>query len=35
VGQRKALAIAVSNARAERRWSKLKQWLSGADVLEG
>jgi len=27
VGQRKALAIAVSNARAERRWSKLNQWL--------
>jgi len=27
VGQRKALAIAVRNSRAERRWSKLKQWL--------
>jgi exodeoxyribonuclease V alpha subunit len=27
VGQRKALAIAARNSRAERRWSKLKQWL--------
>ena len=29
VGQRKALAIAVRNSRAERRWSKLRQWLCG------
>jgi exodeoxyribonuclease V alpha subunit len=29
VGQRKALAIAVRNSRAERRWSKLNQWLRG------
>jgi exodeoxyribonuclease V alpha subunit len=29
VGQRKALAIAVKNSRAGRRWSKLKQWLCG------
>jgi exodeoxyribonuclease V alpha subunit len=29
VGQRKALAIAVRNSRAERRWSKLNQWLGG------
>jgi exodeoxyribonuclease V alpha subunit len=29
VGQRKALAIAVRNSRAERRWSKLNQWLCG------
>ena len=27
VGQRKALAIAVRASRAERRWSKLHQWL--------
>ena len=27
VGQRKALAIAVKDSRAERRWSKLNQWL--------
>ena len=27
VGQRKALAIAVKNAGARRRWSKLKEWL--------
>jgi exodeoxyribonuclease V alpha subunit len=27
VGQAKALAIAVSHARAGRRWSKLKDWL--------
>ena len=29
VGQRKALAIAVRNSRAKRRWSKLNQWLRG------
>jgi exodeoxyribonuclease V alpha subunit len=33
VGQRKALAIAVSNSRAQRRWSKLKQWLCGAAAI--
>jgi hypothetical protein len=28
------LAIAVRNSRAERRWSKLKQWLCGESALE-
>jgi exodeoxyribonuclease V alpha subunit len=28
VGQRKALTIAVKGARARRRWSKLREWLS-------
>jgi exodeoxyribonuclease V alpha subunit len=28
VGQRKALAIAVKGARARRRWSKLRDWLT-------
>jgi len=28
VGQRKALAIAVRNQGARRRWSKLREWLS-------
>jgi hypothetical protein len=27
VGQRRALAIAVKETRAEGRWSKLNQWL--------
>jgi exodeoxyribonuclease V alpha subunit len=27
VGQRKALAIAVKESRARRRWSKLREWL--------
>jgi ATP-dependent exoDNAse (exonuclease V) alpha subunit len=27
VGQRKALAMAVRNAGARRRWSKLREWL--------
>jgi exodeoxyribonuclease V alpha subunit len=27
VGQRKALAIAVRNQGARRRWSKLREWL--------
>src|SRR4029078_4687052 len=27
VGQRKAVAIAVRNASARRRWSKLSEWL--------
>jgi exodeoxyribonuclease V alpha subunit len=31
VGQRKALAIAVKGARARKRWSKLREWLIGAD----
>jgi exodeoxyribonuclease V alpha subunit len=29
VGQRKALAIAVKNVTARRRWSKLGEWLGG------
>ena len=29
VGQRKALAIAVRNQGARRRWSKLREWLAG------
>ena len=33
VGQRKALAIAVKNSRAQRRWSKLNQWLRGEAAL--
>jgi exodeoxyribonuclease V alpha subunit len=28
VGQRKALAIAVKGARARRRWSKLREWMT-------
>ncbi|HEX3423482.1 MAG TPA: AAA family ATPase [Sphingomicrobium sp.] len=28
IGQRKALAIAVKRARARRRWSKLREWLT-------
>ena len=32
VGQRKALAIAVKGARKRRRWSKLREWLSGVTV---
>jgi exodeoxyribonuclease V alpha subunit len=28
VGQRKALAIAIKGARARRRWSKLRDWLT-------
>jgi exodeoxyribonuclease V alpha subunit len=31
VGQKKAVAIAVRNVSARRRWSKLAEWLS-ADV---
>jgi exodeoxyribonuclease V alpha subunit len=34
VGQRKALAIAVRNSRAERRWAKLNQWLRGEIARE-
>jgi exodeoxyribonuclease V alpha subunit len=33
VGQRKALAIAVRNSQAQRRWSKLNQWLGGEGAL--
>jgi ATP-dependent exoDNAse (exonuclease V) alpha subunit len=32
VGQRKALAIAVRNEGARRRWSKLRDWLDAADA---
>ena len=32
VGQRKAVAIAVKNGGARRRWSKLKEWLSAGAV---
>ena len=41
VGQRKALAIAVRNAGARRRWSKLRGWLEATsgqlaeDALDG
>src|SRR3984957_4293398 len=35
VGQRRALAIAIKSSRAERRWSKLHQWLRTDDVPEG
>jgi len=31
VGQRKALAITVKGARAQRRWSKLREWLICSD----
>ena len=33
VGQKKALAIAVKNQGARRRWSKLTEWLRDAPVL--
>ena len=29
VGQRRALAMAVRNGNARRRWSKLREWLQG------
>jgi exodeoxyribonuclease V alpha subunit len=35
VGQKKALAIAVRNVEARRRWSKLREWLSAAPVPRG
>ena len=35
VGQRKALAIAVRNGGARRRWSKLRAWLVGASASQG
>lgn len=28
VGQKRALAMAVKGKQAERRWSKLREWLS-------
>ena len=31
VGQKKAVAIAVRNATGRRRWSKLDEWLAGAN----
>jgi exodeoxyribonuclease V alpha subunit len=31
VGQRKALAIAVKSDKQRRRWSKLREWLSGTE----
>jgi exodeoxyribonuclease V alpha subunit len=34
VGQRKALTIAVRDSQAERRWSKLHEWLCGETALE-
>jgi exodeoxyribonuclease V alpha subunit len=33
VGQKRALAIAIRNARANRRWTRLREWL-GPAVLE-
>jgi exodeoxyribonuclease V alpha subunit len=35
VGQRKALAIAVRNEGARRRWSKLRDWLDAAHRIKG
>ena len=35
VGQRRALAIAIKSSRAERRWSKLHQWLGTDGVFQG
>ena len=32
VGQKKAVAIAVRNASGRRRWSKLDEWLAGAET---
>ena len=32
IGQRKALAIAVKGARARRRWSKLREWLTDSET---
>jgi len=32
VGQRRALAIAVQDSRAQTRWSKLKQWLRCSEL---
>ena len=35
VGQKKAVAIAVRNASGRRRWSKLDEWLAGAEAVPG
>src|SRR5919107_5042518 len=35
VGQRRALAIAVKNHGARRRWSKLREWLVGGGAGQG
>ena len=35
VGQKKAVAIAVRNASGRRRWSKLDEWLAGAEDGRG
>lgn len=35
VGQKKALALAVRNVEARRRWSKLREWLSAAPMSRG
>ena len=35
VGQRKALAIAVRNQGARKRWSRLREWLGGRRVQTG
>ena len=32
VGQKKAVAIAVRNVSGRRRWSKLDEWLAGAEA---
>ena len=32
MGQKKAVAIAVRNASGRRRWSKLDEWLAGAET---
>ena len=34
VGQKKAVAIAVRNVSGRRRWSKLREWLSGAQPTQ-
>ena len=35
VGQKKAVAIAVRNTSGRRRWSKLDEWLAGAEDGRG
>ena len=35
VGQRRALAIAVRNQGARRRWSKLREWLAPGGAGSG
>ena len=32
VGQKRAVAIAVRNRQAKRRWTKLREWLSNAGI---